>query len=125
MKNAVVTYGIIFLFAAPLSARAADAPTANDLMGKWSGEPPMGGELEINVTSVEGGKIKGTGNIPGRGARSESPEVSGEVKGKRVIIETRFERGATVTYRCEFTKKDEMPCTMGGGKKTTFVRVKQ
>ena len=124
MRNIVLFCALIILFALPASGRAADSPTANDLLGRWSGEPPMGGKLEINVTSVEGGKIKGTGNVPGRGARGESPEVSGEVKGKRVIIETRFERGTTVTYRCEFTKKDEMPCTVGKHQ-TTFVRVKQ
>ena len=122
MKKTGLFFGALMLLAAPALAPAADAPNADDLIGRWSGEPPMGGNLEINVTSVEGGKVAGTASIPGR-AKAEIPMLSGTVKGKQVTLETKFSgRGTTVVYRCEFTKKDELPCT-AGGKKTTFTKM--
>jgi hypothetical protein len=123
MKNIGLFFGALILLVAPALAPAADAPNAEDLIGRWSGEPPMGGKLEINVTSVEDGKIAGTASIPGR-AKGEIPMLSGDVKGKRVTLTTKFSgRGNAVVYRCEFAKKDELPCTTAGGKKTTFAKV--
>ena len=119
-KGSLFVYALVPLLA--VAAMAADAPSADDLIGRWSGAPPMGGELEINVTSVEGGKIAGTAKIPSRN-KGEIPMLSGAVKGKQVTLETKFSgRGTTVVYRCEFTKKDELPCT-AAGKKTTFTKV--
>ncbi|HEY1268522.1 MAG TPA: hypothetical protein VGH16_14815 [Candidatus Binatia bacterium] len=126
MKRTGLLYAVVWLLAVPLAAPAADAPSSSDLIGRWSGEPPMGGKLEIDVTSVEGGKIAGSAKIPGRGGKGEIPMLSGDVKGKRVRLQTRFSGaggGNTVVYRCEFTKKDELPCTTAAGKKTTFAKV--
>jgi len=123
MKKSGLLFWALMLLAAPALAQAADAPNADDLIGRWSGEPPMGGNLEINITSVEGGKIAGTAKIPSR-SKGEIPMLSGAVKGKQVTLETKFSgRGNTVVYRCELPKKDELPCTTAGGKKTTFTKV--
>jgi hypothetical protein len=122
MKKSGLLFWALMLLAAPALAMAADAPSADDLLGRWSGTPPMGGNLEINITSVEGGKIAGTARIPSR-SKGEIPMLSGAVKGKQVTLETKFSgRGTTVLYRCEFTKQDDLPCTTAG-KKTTFTKV--
>jgi hypothetical protein len=123
-KSAALFCALLFPAVVFGLGHAADAPGAANLIGRWSGEPPMGGALEIDVTKVENGKITATGRISSKGG-GERPTVSGDVKGQKVTLETRFGGGKTkVVYRCELPKKDEMPCTTAAGKKTTFVRVK-
>jgi hypothetical protein len=125
MQKVGLIYTVLVLLAFPVAARAGEAPAESDLVGRWSGEPPMGGALEINVTKVENGKITATGRITSKSG-GERPTVSGAVKGQKVTLETRFSGGKSkIVYRCELAKKDEMPCTTGAGKTTTFVRVKE
>ncbi len=109
-----------FSFAA--SAGQADYSWLN---GKWSGQPPDGGDLTMTLTVDKDNKISGSGIIPVRGGREAHPEVSGSVKGKRVLLQTFFSEAKvqrTVHYNCTFAD-NALQCRTPAGYKTTFKKV--
>src|ERR1051326_4714455 len=115
----------ILLLAVSVMAQTSDPTISDDLLGRWSGEPPMGGKLEIIITSVAGGKINGSALIPTGSRRGERPILSGEVEAQKVTIQTQYPRtGTIVTYHCDFKNKGELPCVTKGAKhSTTFLKL--
>ncbi len=115
----VLVYGA-FSFAA--SAEPTDYSWLN---GKWSGQPPEGGDLTMTLTVDKDNKIHGSGIIPLRGGTAAHPEVSGSVKGKRVLLQTFFSEARvqrTVHYNCTFAD-NALQCRTPAGYKTTFKKV--
>lgn len=114
----------ILLFLVTPAYGQENAATA-DLIGKWLGTPPKGGELELDITKIEGTKILVTGRIPLGGQKRISLTVSGEIQGNKVTLVTEAKGGSTpVTYSCTL-EKNEMPCTTKTGHKTTFKKQAQ
>ncbi len=79
----------------------------------------------MTLTVDKDNKIHGAGIIPVRGGREAHPDVSGMVKGKRVVLQTFFQAPnvqRTVHYNCTFAD-DALQCRTARGYKTTFERV--
>ncbi len=124
---AIVLFNVLFLIAGSTLTPAASAEQADYswLNGKWSGQPPAGGDLTMTLTVDKDNKIHGSGIIPVRGGREAHPEVSGTVKGKRVVLETFFQDPkvqGTVHYNCTFVD-NALQCRTPKGYKTTFKKV--
>jgi hypothetical protein len=108
---------LVIFFVTP--AYGQENPAAADLVGKWVGTPPKGGELEVDIAKIEGNRIIATGRIPLGGSKRISPDVSGEVQGDKVMLRTEVKGTTPVNYTCTL-EKNEMPCTTKTGHKTTF-----
>lgn len=124
---AIVLFNILFLIVGSTFTVAASAEQADNswLNGKWSGQPPAGGDLTMTLTVDKDNKIHGSGIIPVRGGREAHPEVSGTVKGKQVVLETFFSEARvqrTVHYNCRFAN-NALQCRTAKGYKTTFKKV--
>ncbi len=123
----VVFSSILLMFAFSALIFAADEGQADNswLNGKWSGQPPAGGDLTMTISVDKDNKIHGSGIIPVRGGREAHPEVSGTVKGKQVVLETFFQDPkvqSTVHYNCRFVD-NALQCRTPKGYKTTFKKV--
>lgn len=96
------------------AALGGEAPyPASSLAGKWNGTPPDGGELELNL-QVTGNKITGSGLIAAGKGRDIEPDVSGEIDGKIIFIQTYFPTAQrTVRYRCTWAGQDVLQCRAG------------
>ncbi len=124
---AIVLFNVLFLIVGSTLTVAASAEQADNswLNGKWSGQPPAGGDLTMTLTVDKDNKIHGSGIIPVRGGREAHPEVSGTVKGKQVVLETFFQDPkvqSTVHYNCRFVD-NALQCRTPKGYKTTFKKV--
>ena len=108
---------LVLFFVAPAYGQG-NATTA-DLIGKWSGTPPKGGELELDITKIEGTKIIATGRVGLGGQKRINLDVSGEIQGDKVTMTTEYKGSTPVRYNCAL-EKNEMPCTTKTGHKTTF-----
>jgi hypothetical protein len=91
------------------------------LNGKWSGRPPLGGDLQMTL-KVEGQKISGTGMIPTAQGRAVT-DVSGGIDRNNITISTYFPPPyggqVTVIYHCR-ALEGALNCTTGKGFKTVF-----
>jgi hypothetical protein len=97
----------------------------NWLNGKWEGRPPLGGELTMTLAVDKQNQIQGSAVIPGGGERGAHPQVTGSVKGKRVLLETFFPSArpqGSVHYNC-IREDDALQCRTKSGYTTTFKRV--
>jgi len=125
---AVVISNILFLFACSTFAVAASAEQADNswLNGKWSGQPPAGGELTMTLSVEKDNQVSGSGLIPQGGSRDIHPQVSGSVNGKQVVLETFFPSAfpqGSVHYDCTLVN-DALQCrTQKGNYKTTFKKI--
>lgn len=108
---------LVLFFVAPAYGQEK-APTP-ELIGKWLGSPPRGGDLELEITKIEGTKIIATGRIPLGGSKRINLDVSGEIQGDKVTLTTEYKGSTPVRYSCAL-EKNEMPCTTKTGHKTTF-----
>ncbi len=127
MKIGIQSFaGVLSVMLLLLSNTFALAAADNSwLNGKWSGQPPEGGDLTMTLTVDKDNKIHGSGIIPVRGGREAHPDVSGSVKGKRVLLQTFFSDAKvqrTVHYNCTFAD-DALQCRTPAGYKTTFKKV--
>ncbi len=123
----IVFFNVLFLIACSTFSFAASAEQADNswLNGKWSGQPPAGGELTMTLSVDKDNQVHGSGIIPVRGGREAHPEVSGTVKGKRVVLKTFFQDPKvqlTVHYNCRFVN-NALECRTAKGYKTTFKKV--
>jgi hypothetical protein len=116
---------VVFLWSAFSFAASAEQADNSWLNGKWSGQPPEGGDLTMTLSVDKDNKIHGSGIIPVRGGREAHPEVSGSVKGKQVVLQTFFSDAKvqrTVYYNCRFAD-NALQCKTKAGYKTTFKKV--
>ncbi len=122
----VLTITSAALVSVPLTQAATEEQIDNNwLNGKWEGRPPLGGDLTMTLSVDKQNKIQGNGVIPGGGARGAHPQVTGSVKGKRVLLETFFPSSfpqGSVHYNC-VRADDALQCRTKSGYTTTFKKV--
>jgi hypothetical protein len=94
------------------------------LNGKWSGQPPAGGDLQMTLRVENGNQIKGEGLVPGGGRRSAvHPFITGAVIENKVTLDTNFPmRQSNVHYDCTY-KDAVLQCRTRTGYETTFKKL--
>lgn len=118
-----VLFNVLFLMVSFTVAASAEQVDNSWLNGKWQGRPPAGGELTMTLTVEKDNQVRGTGLIPGR--RGATPEVSGTVNGKEVVLETFFLSAfpqSVVHYDCTLAN-NALQCKTKSGYKTTIKKV--
>jgi hypothetical protein len=115
----VIVVALIMLLTTVISAQELQKTDYRWLNGKWSGQPPLGGTLEMTLR-IEGNQISGNGLIRAPKRGQAHPDITGRVEGETITISTHFPKGqATTTYRCTAVEGD-LHCKTTSGYETVF-----
>jgi len=119
-----IVLALPFLLASPAFA---ETPGPNDLVGFWSGDPPKGGSLEIEIRNVDGnGAFTASANVRASGGSSRPIPMTigdGAVNGEEVRFFTQYRSEGKTRYTCRFAEKDKLECKTKYHR-TTFTRVR-
>lgn len=78
------------------------SPDYSWLNGKWEGNPPLGGQVQMELQVVKGNLVKGSGRIVQSGARRQNTrQIEGTIDGNKVELSYFGER-VTVKYDLTF-----------------------
>ena len=126
LRQWVLTTSFMLIVSA-LPAMAQDKPgnPAYDwLNGKWSGQAPGGGHLELDLQVVNDNQVTGQSRIPRPGVKREPVRsVTGTVEGDKVHLEL-YQGKTGATQKWNFSHKDGTLVATRKGEEVIFKKLK-
>jgi hypothetical protein len=125
LRRWILTTFILIVSSLPAMAQDKPGNPAYDwLNGKWSGQAPGGGGLELDLRVVNDNEITGQSRIPrGGGKREPVKSVSGRVEGDKVHLELYGGKAGT-TQKWNFSHKEETLVATRKGEEFIFKKLK-